>query len=223
MTSNIHPISFVLPLSISVPPINIHELANEITYTDPELFRRIAQDDEGAFRLLYERYVSRIHVYLTRTTNDSELAKEITQELFLDLWVGRKRLSQVDSPNSYIYKIASNIAARQLKKLGTERLVLSLAKTETHIPFQEDEFNTFSAKQLNIEIERAIAELPPQQRDIFRLARQQGLSRNEIAERLGISPSTVKNHLTKAISVLQDKLKDRTGILIPAILFFGIH
>jgi len=86
----------------------------------------------------------------------------------------------------------------------------------------DDQLQRMSAKQLQAEIEKAIAELPPKRQEIFRLSREAGLSRKQIADKLDISENTVKNQLTSAVNTLQEILKDRNRVLLPAILFFAV-
>jgi RNA polymerase sigma-70 factor (family 1) len=208
-----------LELKFSVP--YLYALITIPPYDELELFRQISQSDEMAFRIIFDRYVPKINAFLLKTVKDGEHAKELVQEVFLQLWLYRSSLKDVQHPGAYIHRIATNAAAHQFKKIQADRMVLGLILDETNAVAHDDQFQLLNGKELQTQIRKAIAELPAKRQEIFILSRESGLSRKEIADKLGISENTVKNQLTSAVNTLQQILKERTGILIPAILFFS--
>ncbi len=191
------------------------------TYNETELFRQIAEGNEQAFRIIFDAYVPKLNVFLLKTVKDPVHARELVQEVFLQLWLYRASLKNVQHPSAYIHRIASNAAAHQFKKMQADRQILSMISDETEPVSDDNPLQKISAKELQAEIEKAISELPPGRQEIFRLSREAGLSRKQMAEKLNISENTVKNQLTSAVNALQEILKQRTGIIIPAILFFA--
>ena len=67
-------------------------------------------------------------------------------------------------------------------------------------------------------IDEAVALLPARRKQVFLLSRREGLTRQEIAVRLNISENTVRNQLSEAIAFVQDYLRNKGGLIIPALL-----
>ena len=67
-----------------------------------------------------------------------------------------------------------------------------------------------------------ISQLPPQQQLVFRLCKQEGLSREEVADKLNISPNTVKNHLSAAIAFIREYFKKNASALIWAMIWINL-
>lgn len=172
-----------------------------------ELLRLVTQGDEAAFRQLFESYAPRLKAFFLKLTKETSLARELVQETFLNIWLYRARLVDVESPSTYIYKIASNVAISHFRKEDLQRkLVASLS-----VSGQVNESNTFDLLQLkDVQqmINLAVKQLPPQQQQVFLLSREQGLSRNEIAKKMGLAEKTVRNHLTLSLRAIQAFLRD---------------
>lgn len=177
------------------------------TYSDQLLFTRIAGDDPTAFRLLFNRYRKTIFGIALKLTKQFELAEEITQEVFINLWVNRSKLPGIDKPDSYLFRILYNKISDYLRKESNRARILQHALAFSAAgtnPTQE----TIDAHDSEKRIHEAIQQLPAQQKLVYQLSRQQGLSITEIASQLDISPHTVKSHLAKAISFIRAYLKD---------------
>lgn len=83
------------------------------------LFRLIALGDECAFEQVFELYKSRLVSYLTVFTKSTEEAKKLTQEIFLKVWMSRQKLTDVESPQNYLFVMAKNKAlGTPARKLG---------------------------------------------------------------------------------------------------------
>lgn len=171
------------------------------------LLKRIAQDDEKAFRVIFDRYKHRFYGAALKMTRSPDLAEEIVQEVFLTLWLRRTALTEVKNPAAYLLAIAYNSISTQFKKIArekrvkervSERMAVSECSTETIIEEKE-------SRQL---LQHIIGQLPSQQQLIYRLSKQDSLNRNEIAEQLQISPNTVKNHLLKAMKYIKAHFKE---------------
>lgn len=78
--------------------------------SDYELLLLIAEGDERAFELFFSRYRDKLYQYLLLFTKSSEIAEEITMDIFLKLWAGRELLSQIADPGAFLRKIAHNKA-----------------------------------------------------------------------------------------------------------------
>ena len=137
---------------------------------------------------------------------------DIAQEVFLRL-LRYNRSELVDSPQAYLYKIAANVSAewssRSCRRMPHNSEWLNdLADT-----FDPDE--ELGAEAKHAEIERAINELPGRPREILRLHFGEGLQRDEIAERMKLTPKIVKRDLARAYATLRMTLDpDLVGCLM---------
>jgi RNA polymerase sigma-70 factor (family 1) len=186
-------------------------------YDDKLLFQQIAEGDENAFREIFNRYTPQIHPFVFGIVKNEMVAKEIVQEVFLRIWLKRETLTSIEKPSSWIYRIASNLSLTHFRRQKLEeKIIQGMGSEDIHEP---DE--AFNAKELQGLINEAASKLPPKRQRIFRMSREEGLSRKEIAARLAISENTVKAQIMISLKFVQEFIQKTTGIYIP--LFFLIH
>ena len=177
-------------------------------YDDRTLFQKIAHGDERAFEEIFCRFRSRLLSYLVRFTKSSEEAKELTQEVFLKIWINRGHLASIESPQQYIFMMARNKALDYLRRAALDfriRRKLWEAISECRSTTEEQVFANDSSRL----IDEAIYKLSYQKRTVFRLSRVEGLSHEQIAVQLNISKNTVKNHIVASVKFIKDYLIQR--------------
>lgn len=181
------------------------------SYGDHLLFCKIAENDEHAFRLLFDRYKTRFYATALKMTQSPNVSEEIVQDVFVSLWNSRNALPAVNNPSGYLLTVLYRHIYAQFKKTAAERSL------KDQLKYLSDEVE-HSAEELYYEKEtrqyigRLIKQLPFRQQQIYILSKQEGLSRNEIAQKLQLSPNTVKNHLLEAVRFLRTNVY-RTLIL----------
>jgi len=173
--------------------------------TDTELVARIAQGDERAFLMLYDRHAARVHSLTLRILSDPMLAEEATQDTFLKLWSrARLYLNERGSLILWLLTIARRTALDRLRLEG-RRPMLSDANDPDDlwqtIPDQESLPEESRWRSLHF----AVQSLQPEQRQVIELAYYQGLSQSEIAEVLGWPLGTVKTRMRTAMDHLRQK------------------
>ena len=155
--------------------------------------------EEESFNELFDTYLDRVHDYIRSITKSHYLAEEVAQELFLILWKKRNELDHVENMDQYIFLIARNLAINQLKKAALD----STKSTEFYIRSEKEGnpvIEQINQRTLLDLLEKAVATLPPQPQKVYSLSRKQQMNFDEIAETLGLSRNTVKNHLNKALN-----------------------
>ena len=191
--------------------------SNPSLQTDTDLFSLIAKGDETAFTHIFHRYKTRLFEYALRITKSKHGAEELVQDCFLKIWANRSTLTAVDNPQGYLFTIAPNAGIDFLRKLSLdERIqqqVFHVATGDDNATI--DRVNLGEAQRL---IAEAVAGLAEQQKQVFQLSRQEGLSYDEIAEQLGISSNTVRNHLVRALKHIRTFLADKYGAIVVMIL-----
>ncbi len=177
------------------------------------LIKQIAEDDEVAFRTIFDHYKAPFYSAAFKMTRSGSLAEEIVQEVFVKIWVKRKIIATAKRPADYIFTILHNCIYAQFRKLALEdKLKTTLAQDSEE---SEDSIQLLLLEKENKAIlENVINQMPPRQRLIYKLAKQEGWSREEIAKGLNISPNTVRNHLSAAIEFLRNYFRKNASIII---------
>ncbi len=167
-----------------------------------DLFARAAEDDRTAFTAIFDHYSRRIFAFVLKMTKSQTIAEDITQEVFLKLWTSREKLSEIKTYNSYIFTMAFNCTINHIKKnvweTGKLRQIKNNLNGHSNITEETIDFN-----ESNFLIRQAVLQLPPQKKIIYKLNREQGLTLEQIAEKMNISRNTVRNHLTEAIRFIR--------------------
>jgi RNA polymerase sigma-70 factor (ECF subfamily) len=189
-----------------------------ILQDEKDLFYRLSQNDKGAFTLIFDHYEPRIYPFLLRITKSETAAEEIVQEVFIKLWTLRAEADKIENPRSYIFRMATNKAVSHLRSLSkTTKLMQHVAgNTATARNITQENIDY---KQTEDIINKLADQLPTQQQKVYKLSRQQGMSNEEIAGQLHISPSTVKNHLTEALRFIRERLQQSSTSIIFLVTF----
>lgn len=177
-------------------------MSTELLCNDEWLLKRIAEGDESSFRIIFDRYKTRFYATAVKMTRSADEAEEIVQEVFVNLWLRRRVLANVENPSGYLFTILYNKIYAHFKKLAAERqMMIKLGERtpESRCSVEEE----FYLKETNRLLNELVGRLPPRQKQIYVLSKQEGLSRDEIAKRLQISPHTVKNHLQEAVKFIR--------------------
>lgn len=183
-----------------------------------ELIRAFKKGNTKAFEGLFQKYHKKLYAFLLHLLHSKEDAEEIVQETFIKIWEKREDFIEGYSFDSFLFTVAKNAFLNQNRKKVNRRVF------EGHLDFLEkvspentDDYVIF--QETREIINSIINELPPKRKEIFFLRRIEGLSRKEIAEKMGISVITVDSQLTKANYFLKEQLKKYSLLLI--ILFLN--
>lgn len=188
------------------------------TYSDEQILTRIQEhNDESAFTMLYDRYFRILFNYTYSKVNDQFVAQEIVQELFVSIWQQGNR-SKVNSCRSYLFSSVKNLIISYYRKEYTRKFHYD--RWQLH---SEDSVNLTDqgvlTSDLQIRYEEGLHLLPPKCREVFILSRK-GNSNKEIALQLAISEKTVEQHITKAIRVLKEYLKEHFAYALILVSFY---
>lgn len=174
---------------------------------------KVAEGNESAFRTIFDRYKSSFYGVAYKMTRSPHHSEEIVQEVFITFWNKRQLVAASRNPEQYFKRILYNSIYAHFRKLALERqLKTNLYQTEEPHENMVEEL-LLSKENFNF-LNTLVSKLPPQQRLVYKLSKQEGLSREEIASRLNISPNTVRNHLTAAIQFITSGIERGVSILI---------
>jgi RNA polymerase sigma-70 factor (ECF subfamily) len=168
------------------------------------LIQQLSQDHEEAFEEIYKFYAPRIYSKLVRMLKSEEIAQEILQDVFLIVWESRKKLDPEKSFSSYLFCIATNKCYDHFRKLLSDKKwrQRQLKNQTTELTIEDQIINKESAWKLY----HAIDALPPRRKLVFRLCKVEGKSYEEVSIRLGISLSTISDHIVKANLFIRSEL-----------------
>ena len=165
---------------------------------DDLLFECVKKDNQIALEQLFQKYYFSLCLFAKKYVNDSDLAEEIVSDIFFNIWQNRKTLSITSSLKSYLFIATKNQSLNVLKKAKASLLKEDVS--ELYLKFAHSNSDeSLEYVEVRNRIDLIIEELPPQRKIIFKLNRIDGLKYKEIADKLGISVSTVQKQMLEAI------------------------
>ena len=144
---------------------------------------QIQQDSEYAFKQLYQIYYAKVVSFITGIIKERDIAKDLAQDIFINLWLNRKKLDISKNIQNYIFVASRNAAINYLKK--------------------ELAFSHGTIEAIQADVRTSDSEMPKQRQLIYRLSKEQGLSNEEIASKLGISKRSVENQISMALKEIK--------------------
>jgi RNA polymerase sigma-70 factor (ECF subfamily) len=174
--------------------------------TDAELLLFIKEDDEKAFRILYERYWKKLLLQAFIKLRSTEEAEEIVQTIFINIW---KRRHTIELKYSFHTYVASMLKYEVLRRLAIQKKEKERRLNTPYLQVVEDNgtLEWLDYEQLCDQIEKEVKLLPEKCRLVFRLSREEGLTEKQIGESLSIAPKTVQAHLGKALKQLRTSVR----------------
>jgi RNA polymerase sigma-70 factor, ECF subfamily len=179
-------------------------LADQIT--DERLLEQAANGDTAAFQILYERYRDPIFRFGYRLLGSAEAAEDVAHDCFLSLIKEPGRFDSTRaSLRTYLYAAARNLAAKRYNSFARETNIEELPN-EPQVADHHEPIRRVLDNELAGEVERAIASLPPLQREALILFEYEDLSLAEIAAVVGVDSGAVKARLFRARETLRVRL-----------------
>ena len=164
---------------------------------EKELLMQLREGNAQALDYFYHQYSLRIYRKLLKMVKVETIAEELVQDVFVRIWDKRHQIDPDRSFRSYLFTIAQNLVYDLYRKVAREeRLqeVIKEASSEIYMHVEEGVFLKETSEILN----KAINNLPSQQKLVFTLCKLEGKSYEDASATLGISTSTINNHIVKA-------------------------
>lgn len=166
------------------------------------------------FETLYNTYVGKIFNYVNSFIYDPDLAKDITQTTFLQLWDSRSNLDAEGNLEGYIYSVARNLLFREIRRLNIFKNYVTKMQETAKESEESDIEEKLSRDMIEQQILSLLSELPEARRRIFLMRWSNGLSNKEIAQELSISEKTVSTQIHRTINFLKSKMGSAFMIFI---------
>lgn len=172
---------------------------------DEALMKRLQAGDPSAFQILYERYHRAVFAFLARSVADRRIAEDLLQETFLRVFAGRQAYRPLAPFRAWLYAIARHLVVDQMRRAQPSATSIEDLSQGVADP-QASALECAEAQALGERLERAVARLPPGQREVLLLSRMGGLTHEEIGRVTGASPAAVRVALHRALRTLRDLL-----------------
>lgn len=177
-------------------------MSSSLGQTDKELTALLKSGSVLAFTQLYHKYSPKMYANMFKMVKDKEVVEEMIQVLFSRIWHQRETITYERDFSGYLYRAGSHLVCDFYRKLESDRKMTAHFKSTITEHYSHIEEKIFFKESENLLLQ-ALAELSPQQRQVYQLCKLDGFSYKETATKLGISPHTVKEYLSKAKNVVK--------------------
>lgn len=183
--------------------------------TDTEIIRLILNGERSRFNLLIWRWEKPIYNFILRYLGNRELAREVNQKTFIRVFKNLNKLKDPDKFSSWIYQIAANLCKDEIKKMSHRELISldliqennesdgyrlpeELCDSQRSLPDEK-----LNRKQISHIVQKALQQLPEEQRVVIIMKEYQGLKFKEIAAALNQPLNTVKSRMYYGLNGLR--------------------
>lgn len=190
-------------------------------HIDRNLLLSLAAGDKDAYGLVFEKCWDQVYGVAFRLTKSPEMARDLAQDIFLKLWDHRQKLPEVKNFPSFLYTITRNLVHDQLRKKvfresNRERLINYFSGADATAP------EVLESRELDHILRESIDKLPPKLKQVLTLGRLEGLSHEEIAAKMGITPQSSKTYMVRALAALHKEMARHATKTVVLIFYFSM-
>jgi RNA polymerase sigma-70 factor (family 1) len=160
---------------------------------------------ESAYRQLFEQYYQKLVVFAYKYLENLESARDVVQDLFVDLYDNRQSIAIQTSLKSYLYSAVNNRCLNLIKHEQVVAKHRKMSRSEARVSDPDLE-EMIDAVELEAKVYEIVSKLPYRRRQIYIMSRVDGKPNREIAEALNLSIRTVETQISKALKSLKNSL-----------------
>jgi len=193
-----------------------------------QLFYSLSQGDDLAFEKLYNLYFPRLYAFSFKIINDSGLAKDVVQNVFIKIWEIRTSFN-LENPEAFIYQMVRNASLNYIRNLKVVDNLKSKIKDQYlgeelyYIDMVGNDPYILIEKELEEKVMEVMETLPDKCFAVFNMSRIEGLKNREIANQLGISIKAVEKHISKAMKIYRRNFADYLPLHIILLILKGFR
>ncbi|WP_287681358.1 RNA polymerase sigma-70 factor [Bacteroides sp.] len=193
------------------------------TTNEKLLLIKLKENSFWAFEELYNLYSGKLYNFIMRISSGNRyMAEEVVQQTFIRIWEVREKIDPAENFVSYLCTIARNLSMNMYQHQTVEYIYTEyLLKSNPDRDHQTEE--STDLRFLNDYIDSLAEELPPSRKKIFLLSKRQGYINKEIAEKMGISESTVATQLSLAVKFMREQFAKHYDKLILVLWAFFVN
>ncbi len=189
-----------------------------------KLLADIQNDQASAFRSLFDQWYTPLCRHAHSFVGDHQVVEDIVQELFISLWVNRKKVIITVSVKSYLFRSVRNRCLNYIRDIGRVKInQISHLENSLEAVQEPDAEDDERMRKLHSQALEAIRELPERCRVIFNMSRNTDMTNREIAQKLGLSEKTIENQITIALKKLKAYLGPQLDNMILCTMGFCLY
>lgn len=169
--------------------------------------QKIIEGDESSFRLFVDLFSKDLYFFALSYVHIREIAEEIVSDVFFIVWKNRIQLAEIQNIKSWLLVLVRNKAISYLRKEDAISVIPYEEIDDYYIPSMQSPDSEIISQEEIMRINQSISKLPPKCKQVFLLAKIEGMPYKEIAEMLGISIKTINIHIAKALSHISEILR----------------
>jgi RNA polymerase sigma-70 factor (ECF subfamily) len=190
-------------------------------YNEKEVLQRIAQGDRTAFKELYGRYFKVVQKYISLFVPSRDNLDELTQDVFVRLWEKREHLAGVNAFRGYLFLLTRNMVFNFMRSVRVQQRTSELNETIEPAGEQHVEHALLYKQYYAIAVE-GMEKLPPGRKKILKMSVEEGLTLDEIAEKLKITRAGVKKQLYAATAFVRQYLLEHAEMSLFLLAFLSL-
>lgn len=172
-------------------------------FSDRDLVEALIKGDMKSYRKLFDEKYTLFYSFIKGMIKNAWLAEDITQNIFMKVWINREKLNPDQSIHNYMYVLAKNEVRDHFRLKSNEA---HQEIQENHRVFVEDFDGSIDVQTMTQCVADIILKMPEQRKKIYQLSREKMLSNKEIAEQLKLSVRTIERHLFLALQDIRKNL-----------------
>jgi len=184
-----------------------------------KLISGLKAGEKGAFKEIFNIYGPRIFRFAIVYLKNKPDAEELTQDVFLKLWEKRCNINPVLNFKAYIFKIAVNSIYDYIRKRNIEKAFSDFLQYN-YQPGVESSWDDVIWNDMISRLNTLVNSMPEQRKIIFCLSTKEGLTNQQIADKLNLSKRTVENQLYRATQYLKGSLINNNALLLFFLFLF---
>ena len=191
-------------------------MTQQLILSDTTLIDRLKKGDKAAFDELFRSYYKYLVVIAHKYLKDRDGARDMVQDVFLDLWKRREQVKIDQSAKFFLRRAVINKCLASKRK--SDRITVNTELVNIDKSTDDSTADQVAFNDINAFVNMIIEGLPDRCREIFILSRKKEMSHKEIAAKLNISTKTIENQMTKALKVIRLELKSKGFLSIIGVI-----
>ncbi len=183
----------------------------QYTLNSKSFLSLLQKADDSAFKVVLDLYHNRLLLFATHYLNSKEDAEDIVQDVFIKLWEKKKQINIKTNLNAYLFSMTRNACLDHLRAAKSKVALNNKEQVDAwinHFSLSNANASNLIEKELEQQIEKAIALLPDKSKNVFIKSRIQGIAHHEISTQLNISSKTVEYHIGRALKHMRLHLQE---------------
>ena len=182
------------------------EEIDQLNFEESRLISLLNEDSEYAFQLIYDKHRNHIYQTAIKFLKSPIIAQDVVQDVFMKLWFERHKIEPSKPVEAWLYTVAKNNILNKLRKIANDWKAIDLL-SHTILQSENNTDQKLTEGEFKQKLQSTVSKLPEQQKVVFILSRFEKLTYIQIGEKMGISPLTVKTHLSRALFAIKKQFE----------------